>query len=424
MKDPYQYPKLRSPLEANFQEIQGEQVLILRDPLAISESPLFLKGIVAPILALFDGNASVGDIVGRFKDQGLTKEMVHQLIALLDSSFMLQTEGFERERKRVEEEFKQAKVRKSHILAPMCGEDPEVLRRDIDAMLSVKGDEKAEAGDDFDPESLICVFSPHIDYRRGKGVYGVTYDIFRNAPPFDLFVVFGTCHQYSEGLFHLTTKDFETPLGLVKTDAEFVKDIASRCGGESPFKEEIVHRAEHSIELQLPFLKRIYDTVHGANFKIVPVLVGSFHRFLDSGASPSDSEEYSSFLTSLSSVLKERIEAGTKVCILGGIDLAHIGRSFGDTGSLNDKILGEVEEKDSALIDLILSCKVAEVLSHFRLDNNARRVCGFSSIYTALDLLKAIGVSGRGKLIRYEQAVDYSSDCAVTFAGIGIYGSV
>jgi hypothetical protein len=41
-------------------------------------------------------------------------------------------------------------------------------------------------------------------------------------------------------------------------------------------------------------------------------------------------------------------------------------------------------------------------------------------MYTVLDILKKLGVRVRCGVTHYDQAVDYQSDCAVTFAGLAL----
>jgi hypothetical protein len=60
------------------------------------------------------------------------------------------------------------------------------------------------------------------------------------------------------------------------------------------------------------------------------------------------------------------------------------------------------------------------LFDHIASDNDARRICGFPTMYLVLDVLARVGARWSGSLVRYDQAVDYQSDCAVTFAGMAL----
>jgi hypothetical protein len=53
---------------------------------------------------------------------------------------------------------------------------------------------------------------------------------------------------------------------------------------------------------------------------------------------------------------------------------------------------------------------------HISRDLDARKICGFPSMYTMLCALKKAKITSHGKLIDYRQAIDRSQECMVTFA--------
>ena len=64
----------------------------------------------------------------------------------------------------------------------------------------------------------------HIDIDVGQKAYAHAYGTLGRAAP-DRVVVLGTGHQLQEGLFSLTDKDFETPLGITRGDSNAVKRL-------------------------------------------------------------------------------------------------------------------------------------------------------------------------------------------------------
>src|SRR5262249_16377387 len=125
----------------------------------------------------------------------------------------------------------------------------------------------------------------------------------------DLFVIFGTAHNPMRHLFSVTRKHFETPLGTVETDRQFVArltaNLAATPGGSelNLAADELAHRQEHSIEFQTVFLQYLLGARRP--LKIVPVLVGSFHEFVESGKQPSSAAPVAAFVSALEKTLAE-----------------------------------------------------------------------------------------------------------------------
>jgi hypothetical protein len=42
-------------------------------------------------------------------------------------------------------------------------------------------------------------------------------------------------------------------------------------------------------------------------------------------------------------------------------------------------------------------------------------------MYTVLDVFDRLGITYKTEIFDYRQAVDYKTECAVTFAGAGLY---
>jgi AmmeMemoRadiSam system protein B len=118
--------------------------------------------------------------------------------------------------------------------------------------------EKFFSGTRPDGASLGIV-SPHAGY-----IYSgeVAAHAFSTIPPdfSGTFVVIGPSHR---GYINCVSKvSWETPLGVVDTDAEFVEllDIET---------DEFSHRDEHSLEVQMPFIKYRFPRA-----RIAPVMMG------------------------------------------------------------------------------------------------------------------------------------------------------
>ena len=116
----------------------------------------------------------------------------------------------------------------------------------------------------------LAIIAPHAGYVFSGEVAASAYNQIDPDSKFERIFIIASSHTSSfEGASVFCTGDYETPLGIVKVDLEFVKQLVKenkliRCYPEA-------HSFEHSIEVQLPFLQ-----YHLKNeFRIVPIIIGS-----------------------------------------------------------------------------------------------------------------------------------------------------
>lgn len=419
MTDAYEYPRLRWPIDLKIELLDDRKVLLLRDPVGITTNPLVLVAEVAPLISMFDGRCSVADLVKRLKHLGVNLQLVKDLISLLDQNLFLHSPRFIEAERMARQSFASASHRKAALAGGAYSANAIELRQEIDSYLKPHNFKKITQHG-----ALSALITPHIDYARGHQCYGASYASL-SAEQHDLYILLGTAHQYSPYLFHLTKKTFETPLGELASDNIFVNTLARLYGYERSFADEILHKNEHSLELQIPFLTRINDTKPVSlrtKPKIVPILVGSFHNFLEKSEYPNAWPEYDEFIEALVECIKQ--ESNRRICFIAGVDMSHIGRAFGDKDPLSKEFLDYIRQEDQAYIDAILLQNKELLWANIQKDNNARRVCGYSSLYTLLDLFERLGKSYSSELIEYRQAVDLNRDCAVTFAGLAMYEQI
>ena len=413
MSDPLNYPKLRWPIDLRLERIEDQEVLIITCPLGISENPLVLISAAAPIISCFEGNLSVDEITEKFREFGLQREHVVQIVNLLDENLFMASPRFFSAQNQIEEDFRNSSLRKSALGSTGYAGTREDLASEIERYLV-----QNRVQVDVPGGSLAGLVAPHRDYRRGSRVYGAAYN-FLEPIEGALYVLLGTAHQYSRRLFHLTLKDFETPLGVAECDRDFVRQLATLYGWERSFGDELLHKREHSLELQLPFLM-----YRQPGPRIVPILIGSFHEMLQTGRSPESCEEYETFAAALAQCVNEERKKGTAVRILAAVDFAHVGSHFGDSRPMSGELLKEVESRDRQLIDLLAAQDKKGLFEHIAEDQDARRVCGFPSLYTFVDLFDRTGIRYAPALFSYEQAADWTNDRCVTYSGMGFYARV
>jgi len=108
--------------------------------------------------------------------------------------------------------------------------------------------------------------APHAGYMYSGPVASHTYYHISEAGNPGVFIIAGPNHS-GLGSLVATVVDYvwETPLGEVEIDSELAKAIARNSSYLDI--DDIPHKSEHSIEVQIPFLQHIF----GNNFKIVPI---------------------------------------------------------------------------------------------------------------------------------------------------------
>ncbi|MFM1847974.1 MAG: hypothetical protein RL417_1448, partial [Pseudomonadota bacterium] len=374
MSRPLEYPKLRWPIDLRIERVQNQEILLVTCPLGISPQPLGLVAAVAPIISEFEGKLSVDEIAGKFSSFGVQRTLIEELVRMLDTALFLESPRFFDAERRIRDDFSKSSMRPAALAGASYPSDSAVLGKEIDAWL------RHGTAPIVQPErAMIGLVSPHIDYRRGGMCYGKTYSYLR-PESHDLYVLIGTAHQYSRHLFHLSAKDFASPFGVLPCDREFVAKLAGLYGTGRSFADEILHRREHSLELQAPFLRRIKELP-----RIVPILVGGFHQMVAGSRPPSEVEPYESFAAALAECVSERLRRGDRVCFLSGVDMAHVGQQFGDTRPLTPAFMEQIAERDHQYLECIYRQDKRALFEHIAVDGDARRICGFPTMYTVLD---------------------------------------
>jgi AmmeMemoRadiSam system protein B len=258
-------------------------------------------------------------------------------------------------------------------------------------------------------ERLSGLILPHIDFARGGPCYAWGYREAEAVPMVDRWVILGTAHTSIDRPFAVTRKNFETPLGVVESDRGFIDRLLARVGPEY-LEDEFAHRGEHSIELQTVFLR--HRVPPGRPLCIVPVLCGSFQRFVEEARSPVAAPDVGRFLSGLRETLAE---AGGRSVVLASADLAHVGPQFGDASPVTPGRLQEIAAADREALAAAEEGDPQGFFAAIARDGDRRRICGLPPIYAALSVLGG----ARGRLLRYAQWPDPRA--AVTFASVGLY---
>lgn len=389
-------PALRPVDVVQVQGEDGQAYVVLHDPAHIATQPLAVSVTGYHALCNLDGRHSCAEIQAVYR-RGLGAEVpadqILDLVAALDEALLLEGERVERARAEIKAAYFAAPARDNRAKHP----DPAELRSEIEALLA--------AGSATPVERIRGLIAPHLDYVRGRSCYAAAYATLAAAPPADRYVLLGTNHGGTSQAIVATTKDFHTPLGLVRTDRAFLQELEAACG-QPLCEHEHEHGPEHSIELQV----QILQVILGARaFQIVPVLCPS--PCLPPENDPDQRAE--AVLDCLSDALRQLIAGRDQdTIVIAGADLSHVGQRFGDAEPTTAAFLSELERSDRELLGLLEARKEDEFVAKLSATQNPTRICSAGSIYATLRALPGHPC----RLLAYHQAVDMAAETHVTCA--------
>ncbi|MCS7023101.1 MAG: AmmeMemoRadiSam system protein B [Gemmataceae bacterium] len=396
-------PKLRLGLAAQPHKL-GEYVLF--DPLQIGK-PVVLSGLALAVVDRFDGQHTPYEIAFQlnveYPQVRVTGETIATLARALDEALLLDSPHFWNQVR--------APIRK-----PVCigtyEAKPEPLREQLTELFVADGGAGLpRPGVSNSPHRLRAVLVPHMDYRRGNITYGHGFKELIEQTPARVFVIIGTSH-YSPARFSLTEQHFETPLGIVETDRDYVHRIAEAYG-DGVFADPLAHVPEHSIELEVVLLQFLLGDKRP--FKIVPLLVGSMQDCIDADVDPTAKDE----IVRMVSVLRQLEEQYKEpVCYIISGDLAHIGPKFDDARRAEEPWLTESRAKDWNVLEALRQADAHKFFRTIAQEGNARRICGLSPTWLTLQVARP----SHGKALHYQQYVHPEGYESVSFAAAAFYG--
>lgn len=156
-------------------------------------------------------------------------------------------------------------VRPSPIAGHWYEGDPETLAHTVDEYLADAQLPKLDG-------NVMGVIAPHAGHRYSGPVAGYAFSALRGLRP-DLVVLAGPMHHpYDEPLITSAHNAYSTPLGNVRVDRNAINDLDVVLKTEVGFGiTPVSNDAEHSLEIELPFLQRIFQH----DWSLLPIMVRS-----------------------------------------------------------------------------------------------------------------------------------------------------
>ncbi len=151
-------------------------------------------------------------------------------------------------------------IRQAAVAGQFYPADKIQLQTQIDQLMATG---KVQSG--ARPEALIV---PHAGYVfSGRTAAQAYQSLISRRHEIKRVILFGPAHRvYLAGMALPSVDSFRTPLGDIPLDRENIARVATLPG---VIESDEVHRLEHSLEVQLPFLQSILD-----DFLLIPVAVG------------------------------------------------------------------------------------------------------------------------------------------------------
>ena len=150
------------------------------------------------------------------------------------------------------------------------GEEAMLLQRIENSFLQGSGPGRIPEGNPGNARSLKAIIAPHAGYVFSGMPAAHSYiNLFEDGKP-DHIVIIGPNHSGYGAPMAVCNDDWKTPLGLAKYDTELGPAIVEK--NEYATNDCIAHSAEHSIEVQVPFLQYIF----GNDVSFVPICLGDY----------------------------------------------------------------------------------------------------------------------------------------------------
>lgn len=391
-------PQLRS-VEANLIEIDSGCGFELTDPQRLATGAMTVNEPTLFILSRFDGAHSIEDVRVAFANeygQSLSIEQITELLDTLEQAHFLAGESFDRYYKSLVTQYR---AQASRVMGNV-----EELGLDSDPSSALQGVIDASPTSWRTRDRVMGLIAPHLDYERGTPCYSAAYAALLDQPPPSRVVFLGTNH-FGQALSVVATgKDFETPLGVTRTDLEFLEKVEARVGDLRA--HEFDHQREHSVELQLLLCQRLWGA---QSFEMAAFLCPDPCGPTRTAPLDGHGVDMKTFATELGSVIGDD---DRWTLVVAGADLSHVGRHFGDQQELDDAFLDQVRRKDLSALDHVSANQPEAFIDLLCRTGNETRVCSAGCISALLFALPDADVH----VLRYHQAVDPARTVGVTCA--------
>jgi AmmeMemoRadiSam system protein B len=370
----------------------GRQLVALRDPAMLVNQTLVVPLQVMGILQHFQGRLTLEELAER---AGGDVRQLTELVKNLDRLGLLWGPSFEQMES---ERWEQLQAEGAFPIrsSSMLGEDEAACRAALDEYFRETEDPEIEG-------PVIGIVAPHLDYERGWPNYAAAYYTLREMRPPDRVIVLGTNHSGLGDGVVLSELGFDTPLGRCRTDGSVTGRLLEKLG-RPIIADQLDHLAEHSIELQLPWIQQCFGDV-----PIVAALIPD--PLAPMIADDGQRMPLEPFVEAVSETLQE---VGGETFFVASSDLSHVGPQFGEPRPVDDQRRMDVERHDRDMMSKFIAGDAEEFLAAMAWNKNPTRWCSIGNMTALLMLARP----KRIELIDYRQACDERGIALVSSAAM------
>lgn len=231
-------------------------------------------------------------------------------------------------------------------------------------------------------QRVIGGLVPHAGWVYSGAVAASVFNVLRASPSPKVIVLFGGVHRHRgrEGAL-FGSGQWNTPLGPVEIDTR----LAERVLGHTNLivDDPYAHDEEHSIEVQMPFVKHLFPEA-----KTLPIMVPVSNVAHEVGEA----------------VARTLSAYNYEALIVGTTDLTHYGPNYGFAphGIGAEGNTWAKDENDRRFIDLVCSLKSHEVVREATKHKNA---CSSGATAATLAAVTALGAQ-RGILLEHTSSAE------------------
>ena len=245
--------------------------------------------------------------------------------------------------------------------------------------------------------SLKSIIVPHSGLRYGGPTAAKAF-INVNPDNFDRAVILGPSHhKYFEGGALTTFNKFETPFGNIDVDTKTTNYLLKDSEHFFPFPQSDDVQ-EHSIEMELPFLKYIFQE---RKFTILPMVIG--HGDFDQNKE-------------LAKCLYDLYEDPKTLFVISS-DFCHWGRDFRYT-YYNNKfktVWESTQDLDNQALNIISEMDSKKFDNYIK--NTKNTICGRNPITIILSIIEEYQKKHQNKKISFDKAGYAQSDKVMNMNG-------
>ena len=239
-----------------------------------------------------------------------------------------------------------------------------------------------------------AVIVPHAGYQYSGTTAAKAFAKIR-PNHFDKVILLGPSHYVRfHGLSIGPFDKYRTPLGTIDVDNDVSQQL---CGGSDLIcRRSDIHRFEHCIEVELPFIQRI-----APRSKIVPIVIG---------------ELSAAEVTNIADILFKLWQDSTLIVVSS--DFTHYGKEFGYYPFPQDQAPKKLKELDHGAIEKIVAKDAQGFLDY--VEDTGATICGRLPIAILLAMVENSQKSYSLDLLQYTCSGTISGDFrnSVSYASI------